>query len=461
MSEKRSPSPPVGPGEIVEIEINDLSHDGAGVGNLRGFTIFVPETVPGDLVEARITTINKSYARALPVLIKQSSEYRTTPACQHFLCCGGCRLQHLQYSAQLVLKQKKIAAALRRLGQIGTSVLPVIGMPVPWAYRNTVQVPVASDNGQLIAGFYEKRSHKAINIAACPIQHPDCFNAVSAVRDLLRELKIAPYDNKTGRGVMRHVIARISFHNKEILILLVTNGEKLPQATQLADKLRSRVDNLAGVVQNVNSQRNNSVLGERDIVLWGKPYLIETLGGLSFHISPRSFFQINPEQSAVLLGKVVEFAGLSGEETVFDLYCGTGAIACNLARHAKQVFGVESAPQAVTDAMVNASLNRIGNLKFFHSRAEVLLPQLLHEGYRADVIVVNPPRKGCAEDLLKTIINSSPARIVYVSCDPATLARDLKFLSGGGYNSVKVQPVDMFPHTSHVECVVLMSRVDG
>ena len=459
MSEKRSPSPPVGPGEIVEIEINDLSHDGAGVGNLRGFTIFVPETVPGDLVEARITTINKSYARALPVLIKQSSEYRTTPACQHFLCCGGCRLQHLQYSAQLVLKQKKIAAALRRLGQIGTSVLPVIGMPVPWAYRNTVQVPVASDNGQLIAGFYEKRSHKAINIAACPIQHPDCFNAVSAVRDLLRELKIAPYDNKTGRGVMRHVIARISFHNKEILILLVTNGEKLPQATQLADKLRSRVDNLAGVVQNVNSQRNNSVLGERDIVLWGKPYLIETLGGLSFQISPRSFFQINPEQSAVLLGKVVEFAGLSGEETVFDLYCGTGAIACNLARHAKQVFGVESAPQAVTDAMVNASLNRIGNLKFFHGRAEVLLPQLLHEGYRADVIVVNPPRKGCAEDLLKTIINSSPARIVYVSCDPATLARDLKFLSGGGYNAVKVQPVDMFPHTSHLECVVLMSRV--
>jgi 23S rRNA (uracil1939-C5)-methyltransferase len=458
LSEKKSLSPPVDKGEIVEVEIADLSHDGAGVGSLRGFTLFVPDTVPGDLVEARITAINKGYAHALPVLIKQSSEYRTTPACQHFLCCGGCRLQHLKYSAQLLLKQKKVTEALRRLGQIGAPVHPVIGMSVPWIYRNTVQVPVASDHGQLIAGFYEKRSHKAMDIVTCPIQHPACFKAVSATRDLLRELKIAPYDHKTGRGVMRHIICRYSFHNNEVLILLVTKGEKLPQATKLADKLRSRIDNLAGVVQNVNSQRNNSVLGERDILLWGKPYLIEKLGGLSFHISPRSFFQINPAQSEVLLRKVVEFAGLSGKETVFDLYCGTGVIACNLARHAKQVFGVESSPQAVADAKVNASLNCINNLKFFHGQAEELLPQLVHEGYRADIMVVNPPRKGCAETLLKTIIQSSPARIIYVSCDPATLARDLKLLNSGGYHTIEVQPVDMFPHTSHVETVVLMSR---
>jgi len=460
MSGKKAGAPPLRRGETVEVEITDLSHDGEGVGRVGGFTLFVPQTAPGDLVEARVISVQKTYARGLPLAVKRYSRLRVEPACRHFARCGGCRLQHLQYEAQLRLKQERVREVLRRLGQVEAPVLPVIGMADPWGYRNKAQVPVAAENGRLVAGFFEPRSHRVVDMDSCPIQHPAGNRVVQAAREALEELHIAPYDEKTHRGAVRHILSRASFSTGEVLLTLVTAQEKLPHAARLVEKLRTSLPGLVGIVQNINTGRGNTILGDREVTLWGRPYLVEALGGLTFHVSSRSFFQVNPKQTEVLYDKVLAYTGLTGTETVFDLYCGTGTIALYLARKTKTVIGVESAREAVRDARSNAKLNRINNALFFEGRAEEVVPRLLEEGYRADIIVVDPPRKGCEPSLLQTIIAAAPRRLVYVSCNPATLARDLQILEKSGYRTVEVQPVDMFPHTSHVECVTLMSKVE-
>lgn len=461
MPVKKSNALPVSKGDVVEVEIVDLSHDGEGVGFAEGFTLFVPETAPGDLAAVKVITVQKSYARALPVSIIRLSPYRTTPACKHFHECGGCQLQHIQYNHQLRLKQKRVIDALQRLGGLEVQVQPIIGMPYPWNYRNKAQVPLAFEHDRVVAGFYEKRSHRVVNIEECPIQHPGSNQVINETRATLQELQIPIYDEKNHKGIVRHILSRVSFSTGELLLTIITNGEKILHIAQLVERIGSSIENLVGIVQNVNIRPGNTILGTNNIRLWGRPYLVEKLGGLTFQISSQSFFQVNPAQAEVLYDRVLAFAGLTGREMIFDLYCGTGAIALYLAGKAGRVIGVDNVLKAVEDARVNASINRINNSEFYSGRAEEVVPDLLKKGYHPDVIVVDPPRKGCEVKLLETMVTAAPERIIYVSCNPATLARDLRFLVEKGYTLMKIQPVDMFPHTSHVECVVLMTRVES
>ena len=451
---------PVHKGQIIELNIHSVNHDGEGVGRFEGFTIFVPGTAPGETVRARVISLQKSYARALLDSVVQSSPTRVVPVCEHYEACGGCQLQHIDYAEQLMLKQHAIRDALKRIGGLDIPVLPTIGMSDPWHYRNKAQVPVGLEDKTVRAGFYEKRSHKIVDLKCCHIQHPANDDVVHIVRNALQELAIPIYNEQFNTGLVRHVMARTSFTTGEVLVVIVTNGRTLPKADKLIGSLQETIKGLSGIVQNINVHRGNVILGSEDVLLWGRSYLTETLSGLKFQISPRSFFQVNPIQTEALYNRAREYAALTGKETVFDLYCGIGTISLFLACSAAKVVGVESVEPAVIDARKNAALNSLKNVEFHTGLAESVVPRLFKEGYHADVVVVDPPRKGCDEKLLATMVAMQPPRIVYVSCNPATLARDLKYLTANGYQAKEAQPVDMFPHTSHVETVVLMSRVE-
>ncbi|MFW0860944.1 MAG: 23S rRNA (uracil(1939)-C(5))-methyltransferase RlmD [Dethiobacter sp.] len=404
--------------------------------------------------------MQKNYARALLQSITVASPQRIIPVCEQYEQCGGCQLQHLDYLAQLQLKQKIVEDALHRIAGLSIPVLPTLGTEHPWHYRNKAQVPIAQQNNRIVAGFYEKRSHNIVDLKCCHIQHQANDAVVHTVRNILQTLGIAAYQEKEHRGLVRYIIARTSFETGEVLAVIVTNGTALPKKELFSAALREAIPNLCGIVQNINTQRGNNILGKEDITLWGRPWLLEKLEDLEFHVSPRSFFQVNPSQTSRLYKKALEYAALSVEETVFDLYCGIGSISLFLARTAAKVIGVESLAAAVEDARKNASINGITNTTFHLGAAEIVVPQLYKAGHCADVVVVDPPRKGCDQVLLETIIKMSPQRIVYLSCNPATLARDVRFLAEKGFNPMEAQPVDMFPHTSHVETVVLMSRVE-
>jgi len=457
---KEKKKPPLARGERVTLEIDGLNHAGEGVGHADGFTVFVPGAAPGDLVTAEVISVKPEYARAVPLNIERPSPQRVEPCCSYFGRCGGCRLQHIDYAEQLRLKRKIVAETLRRIGGLEIEVVPVLGMSEPWRYRNKYQAPVSAENGQVKIGLYEPRSHRVVELTQCAIQHPAGCRAINAARQALQELRIPAYDEQSRRGVVRHIIARTSFASGEVLLALVTYGWELPRAAQLVELLRRRVEKLAGIVQNINPHPGNVILGQEELTLWGRPYVVEKLGELSFRVSARSFFQVNPVQAQALYGLVRRLAGLTGRETVFDLYCGIGTIALHLAGGAAQVIGVESVSAAVEDARTNAALNGIDNAVFLVGRAEEEVPKLLHSGRRGGVVVLNPPRKGCAPELLDVVARALPERIIYISCNPATLARDLKILAEAGYPAREVHPVDMFPHTSHVELVALMSRVE-
>ncbi|MBT9139154.1 MAG: 23S rRNA (uracil-C(5))-methyltransferase RlmCD [Syntrophomonadaceae bacterium] len=409
-------------------------------------------------VTVKVISVQKNYARALLQSIIVASPQRIIPVCEQYEQCGGCQLQHLDYLAQLQLKQKIVEDALHRIAGLSIPVLPTLGMEHPWHYRNKAQVPIGQRNNRIMAGFYEKRSHNIVDLKCCHIQHQANDAVVHTVRNILQTLGIAAYQEKEHRGLVRHIIARTSFETGEVLAVIVTNGTALPKKELFSTALREAIPNLCGIVQNINTQRGNNILGKEDITLWGRPWLLEKLEELEFHVSPRSFFQVNPSQTSRLYKKALEYAALSVEETVFDLYCGIGSISLFLARTAAKVIGVESLAAAVEDARKNASINGITNTTFHLGAAEIVVPQLYKAGHCADVVVVDPPRKGCDQVLLETIIKMSPQRIVYLSCNPATLARDVRFLAENGFNPMEAQPVDMFPHTSHVETVVLMSR---
>lgn len=447
-------------GETIELTIESLNHAGEGVGRFHGFTVFVPGALPLEKVTAKVISLQKNYARALLQSISAASPQRIMPVCEQYEPCGGCQLQHLDYAIQLQLKQKAVEDALQRIAGLSVPVLPALGMEHPWRYRNKAQVPIGQQKNELVAGFYEQRSHNIVDLKCCHIQHPANDFVVHTVRNILQKLAIAAYSEKEHRGLVRHILARTSFATGETLVVIVTNGANLPKKEQICHALREAIPNLCGIVQNVNTKRGNTILGKEDITLWGRPWLCERLGDLEFHLSARSFFQVNPSQTVRLYGKALEYAALSGKETVFDLYCGIGTISLFLARSAEKVIGVESLAAAVDDARKNASINGITNTTFHVGAAEKIVPLLYKEGLRADVVVVDPPRKGCDQALLETISKMSPQRIVYLSCNPATLARDLSFLAKNGFTPVEAQPVDMFPQTSHVECVVLITRVE-
>lgn len=450
---------PVRPGQIIPVAIHGLGHSGEGVGRYEGLTVFVPGGAPGDQLQARITEVKKNYARGEVARIVEPSPHRVAPPCPVVGECGGCQLQHIAYPAQLEMKRQQVVDALERLGKLtGVTVHPTLGMEAPWGYRNKAQFPVGVRSGRVVAGFFAPGTHRIVDIEQCEIQHPLGNQIMREVKQLAQQFGVPIYDERTHRGVLRHVLARVGRGTGECMAVLVTNGPELPNGRKIAQVLMARIPGIVSVVQNINPEKTNVVLGRQSRVLAGRDHIIDHIGDLEFAISPVSFFQVNPAQTEVLYGKALEYAGLSGEETVLDIYCGIGTISLFLARQARAVIGIEVVPPAVEDAEQNAVRNGVANARFICGDATEEMPRLAEEGVRADVIVVDPPRKGCDEPVLKAMAEMTPRRIVYVSCNPASLARDLGLLAGMGYRTVEVQPVDMFPHTAHVECCSLLVR---
>jgi 23S rRNA (uracil1939-C5)-methyltransferase len=445
---------PVQKNEYVDVIFEDLTHDGAGVAKVEGFPIFVPNALPGERGKVKVIKVKKGYAFGRLMEIHEESEYRVTPSCPIYKQCGGCQLQHLSYEGQLVFKQKQVKEVMARIGHLpDVPVHTVLGMKDPWRYRNKAQVPVAEREGGLVAGFYQQRSHEIIDMEACLIQQEKNDEIVQAVKDICGKYGIRAYDEQKHRGTLRHIMARYGLVTGEAMVVLITRTEELPHKNSIVQEITERFPQVKSIVQNVNSKRTNVIMGDKTNVLWGEEYIYDLIGDIKFAISARSFYQVNPEQTKVLYDKALEYARLTGEETVIDAYCGIGTISLFLAQKAKKVYGVEIVPEAIEDAKRNAELNGISNVGFEVGEAEKVIPAWYDQGIKADVIVVDPPRKGCDETLLQTIIDMKPKRVVYVSCNPATLARDLRILEDGGYETKQVQPVDMFPHTTHCEAV--------
>ncbi|PTX60783.1 23S rRNA m(5)U-1939 methyltransferase [Melghirimyces profundicolus] len=451
--------PPVEPGERIQVEITGQSHTGDGVGKVEGFTVFIPLAIAGERVEARVTRVKKTYAHARLEKVLKASPNRVDAPCPVFERCGGCQVQHIAYPVQLEAKRKQVADAFARIGGLeNVEVLPVLGMKEPWNYRNKAQVPFGGSRGRVRAGFYAAGSHQIVEFEHCMVQQPENDRAIQRVKERVKELGIPPYDERKHRGVLRHVMVRTGVHTGDVMVVLVTNGPKLPGRQRLVEGLREDIPGLVSLVQNIQPKRTNVVLGPENRILWGEPVIHDTIGPVRFVISPHSFFQVNPAQTEILYEQVKKHAELSGRETVIDAYCGIGTIALCLAEDAARVFGVESIPQAVEDARHNAALNGIDHASFEAGTAEEVMPRWAEEGIRPDVIVVDPPRKGCAPEFLDAAVKMNPDRLVYVSCNPATLARDAAYLKERGYVNHEVQPVDMFPQTGHVECVTVFRK---
>lgn len=440
--------------QFYEAEIESLTHDGLGVARVEGFPIFVADALVGEEITLKTTLVKKKFAFGRVLDHHSLSPNRVTPPCDIYKQCGGCQLQHLNYEGQLQMKQELVDNNLRRIGHLDNiTVNPTIGMENPWRYRNKTQVPFGKVDGEVVAGFYQKRSHEIMNMKNCLIQTEISDQIVDTMRELCHDLGIEPYNEETNNGVLRHVIVRVGFKTDELMVVLVTRTPELKKKKQIIDTLLAKYPQIKSIAQNINSKVTNVVFGEETKILYGEPYIYDELNGIRFAISPRSFYQVNPVQTEVLYAKAVEFAGLTGEEIVFDAYCGIGTITLFLAQHAKQVYGVEIVPEAITDAKMNAKLNGFNNAEFEVGKSEDIIPNWIKQGIVPDVIVVDPPRKGCDKTLLDTILEAGPKRVVYVSCDSSTLARDLKILVEGGYEVEEVQPVDLFPSTTHVECI--------
>lgn len=445
--------------KTFNIDITGLTHEGQGVGKIEGFVVFVDGVLPGENVDIKIVKQTKSYAVGRLVNIKNSSADRVKPFCPVYDKCGGCAVQHMSYQAQLDFKKDTVLQNIRRIGGLqNIKVNNTIGMENPFKYRNKVQYPVGSDKGDIRIGFYETRSHNIIDSNLCDIQPDESNNIRDVVRDFCKDAGIAIYDEKTGKGLLRHVMVRKGFKTEEIMVVLVVNGNKLAKSDELVNKLLEYFPDIKSIILNVNTRNTNIILGDKNICIYGQKYITDYIGSFKFEISPLSFFQVNPIQTEVLYEKALEYAGLSGNETVFDLYCGIGTISLFLSQKAKHVVGVEVVADAICDAKRNAEINGVSNVEFLVGEAEKVIPELYAQGVKADVVVVDPPRKGCDQLLLNTLVEMQPQRIVYVSCNPSTLARDLKYLTEHGFEAKEVQPVDMFPWTGHVEAVAWIER---
>ena len=446
--------------DIVTLDIEDCGVDGEGIGKADGFTVFVKDAVIGDRVTAKIMKAKKNYGYGRLMEILKPSPYRVEPKCAFARQCGGCQLQALSYEQQLAFKEKKVRGHLERIGGFTELPMePIIGMDEPYHYRNKAQFPVGKNKeGRIITGFYAGRTHTIIENRDCALGVSQNKEVLDRVIAHMEAYGIEAYNEETGKGLVRHILIRYGFFTGEVMVCLVLNGNSIPQKETLIEHLLE-VPGMTSITINVNKKRSNVILGEEIRLLWGKPYITDKIGDISYQISPLSFFQVNPLQTGKLYSKALEYADLHGEETVWDLYCGIGTISLFLAQKAKFVRGVEIIPAAIENANDNARLNSIENVEFFVGKAEEVLPaEYKKNGIYADVIVVDPPRKGCEESLLATMIEMQPKRIVYVSCDSATLARDLKYLCERGYELRKVCPVDQFGGTVHVETVVLLSK---
>ena len=446
--------------DIVTLEIVDCGTDGEGIGKADGFTVFVKDAVIGDTVTAKIMKAKKNYGYGRLMEILKPSPYRVDPICPSARQCGGCQLQAVSYEEQKAFKEKKLRGHLERIGGFKELPMePLIGMDEPYHYRNKAQFPVGRNKeGRIVTGFYAGRTHAIIENRDCALGIPQNKEVLDRVIAHMEKYNIAPYDEMTGKGLVRHIFVRYGFFTGELMVCLIINGQDLPHQKEMVEKL-GEIPGMTSISLNINKKRNNVILGDKVKTIWGKEYITDKIGDISYEISPLSFFQVNPHQTWKLYSKALEYADLHGEETVWDLYCGIGTISLFLAQKAKFVRGVEIVSAAIEDARRNAHLNKIDNVEFFVGKAEEVLPREYEKnGVYADVIVVDPPRKGCDEMLLKTILKMQPKRVVYVSCDSATLARDLRFLCDNGYELKKVCGVDQFPQTVHVETCVLLGR---
>ncbi|MGE5590714.1 MAG: 23S rRNA (uracil(1939)-C(5))-methyltransferase RlmD [Bacillota bacterium] len=455
----------------MQLEVTGLGHGGEGVARHDGMAVFVPGAMPGDVVTARFTDVRTTYVRAELVSIDRPAADRVEARCPIYEACGGCQLQHVSYPRQLALKTQQVKDALQRIGHLDPALVrDTIGAQNPWNYRNKAQFPVgllnlrpgggpgASPEPRVVAGLYARGTHQVIDADACLIQNETNNRILAAAKGLISRYGYPVYDERSGAGLVRHVLARVGTKSGQAMAVLVTAERRLPRGQDFARDLMAAVPGLVTVVQNVNPRRTNVVLGEENITLAGPGAIEDELLGLTFSISPRSFFQVNPEQTEVLYCKALEFAGLSGDEFVVDAYCGIGTISLCLARRAGRVLGIEEVPEAIDDARENAIRNRLSNAEFRVGTVEEWAPRLAAEGLHPDVVVVDPPRAGVEASALDAFVQMGPKRIVYVSCNPATLARDLAHLTERGYRCKEIQPVDMFPHTSHVECVALLPQ---
>lgn len=451
-----------GKNDYLTLQIEDCGTDGEGIGKADGFTVFVKDAVIGDTVLVKMMKVKKHYGYARLEEVLEPSPYRVKPQCPYARQCGGCQLQALSYDQQLLFKEKKVRSNLERIGGfVNPPMEPIIGMEEPYHYRNKAQFPVGrSKDGRVITGFYAGRTHTIIENRDCALGVAQNRQVLDRVIAYMEKYHVEPYDETTGKGLVRHVLIRYGFASGELMVCLIINGRKLPHEEELADALWE-LPEMHSFTVNINRKRTNVILGEEIRVVRGSGTIKDSIGDIQYQISPLSFYQVNPGQTRRLYEKALEYAGLTGTETVWDLYCGIGTISLFLARQAGKVYGVEIIPEAIEDARRNARMNGLENVEFFVGQAEEVLPREYREnGAYADVIVVDPPRKGCGEALLETIVRMAPRKVVYVSCDSATLARDLKVLCEGGYRLEKVCPVDQFGQTVHVETVVLMSQVE-
>ncbi|MGD6843751.1 23S rRNA (uracil(1939)-C(5))-methyltransferase RlmD [Bacillus infantis] len=445
---------PVHKNDYIDVVFEDLTHDGAGVAKVDGYPLFVPNGLPGEKAQVKVTKVNKGYGFGRLMEIYEESPHRVNAPCPIYKECGGCQLQHLSYQGQMLAKEKQVRDVLTRIGKLeDVKVHPVLGMSEPWRYRNKAQVPIGEHEGGLIGGFYQQRSHQIIDMKECLIQQEKNDEVVQKVKEICAKYGVRAYDEGRHKGELRHIMARHGLVTGEVMVVLITRTNELPNRKKITEEIAASIKGIKSIVHNVNPKKTNVIFGDVTRVIWGEEVIYDYIGDIKFAISARSFYQVNPEQTKVLYEKALEYADLSGEESVIDAYCGIGTISLFLAKKAKKVFGVEIVPEAIEDAKRNAALNGITNAGFAVGEAEKVIPDWYKEGNQADVLVVDPPRKGCDEALLQTILSMKPKKVVYVSCNPATLARDLRILEDGGYKTEEVQPVDMFPQTMHCEAV--------
>ncbi|MBM7557734.1 23S rRNA (uracil(1939)-C(5))-methyltransferase RlmD [Halanaerobacter jeridensis] len=451
---------PVNKGDIEVIDLDNIAYGGDAVGRKNNFTIFVPQGIPGEKVKIKITEVKKSYGRGEIISVIEETEERIIPTCEVSEQCGGCQIDHIDYQAQLKYKRQMVEDALEHIGKLeGVDVNPVLGMEHPYSYRNKAQFPVDIIDEEAVIGFYAAGSHDVIAHQDCQIQHPVINRTASRVVELINEYDLSVYNEEIHQGLIRHLVVRIGVCTNQAQLILVTNGQEIPYQEEIIETLMSEIPELISIHQNINTADTNVVLGEKTKELAGEDYIIDYIGNIKYQISPLSFFQINTLQTKVLYDQVLEYAELTGEEKVLDAYCGLGSISLYVAGDSKKVYGIEVVDEAIDLARKNAELNEIENCSFEVGKVRDVLPQL-KENFQPEVVIVDPPRKGCHEEVLESFIELKAEKIIYVSCKPTSLARDLKYLTSQGYAVEEVQPVDMFPQTYHIENVVKIVKSD-
>ena len=445
--------------QTLSVKIIDLNYLGQGVAKEEGMIIFIDGAIPGDFAEIKIIEQKKKFAVGKLIKIITPSVDRINPPCEYYDDCGGCQMMHMSYEAQLICKKDRVINELKRASVNTEDVLinDTIGMNTPFNYRNKTTFSVSRKNNEIIIGPYEQGTYNTVDINNCMLQSNYADNVIALFKKLMKKYKLEPYDKNSGKGIIRNIVLRSNRQN-DLMLIIVTAKEEFPNKDNLINDLKSNAKEIKTIVQNINDKKTNLAMGHKNIILHGKGIIEDYIGELKFAISPETFFQINPQQTEILYETAINYAGLSKDDICFDIYCGIGTISLMAAKHAKKVYGVEIVEQSIINAKENAVINNISNTEFYAGKAEEVIPRLYKNNIKADVVIVDPPRKGCEKEVIDTINDMQPKKIVYVSCNPSTLARDIKLLEAGGYKLKKVQPIDQFPWSVHVECVILMQN---